>query len=105
MGLLCGIEFVAPKKLSLRVPFEAFHRVHPAMFGQVVVMRMFREKNILTQICGNNFMVLKAAPPLVVSEAQLEEFVDAIRGVVELAHTSASFWSEALRLAGRAVNI
>ena len=96
MGLLSGIEFAAPKKLFLRVPFEGFHRIHPAMFGQVVVMRMFREKNILTQICGNNFMVLKAAPPLVIREAQLEEFVRAIRDVVELAHTSASFWSEAL---------
>jgi 4-aminobutyrate aminotransferase-like enzyme len=76
---------------------------HPYM--QVLVMRMFREKNILTQICGNNFMVLKAAPPLVVSEEQLDAFVAAICGVVELAHTSASFWSEALGLARRAVNI
>jgi hypothetical protein len=42
-------------------------RIHPAMFGQIVVMRMFREKGILTQICGNNFMVLKAAPPLMVT--------------------------------------
>ncbi len=105
MGLLSGIEFAAPKKMSLRVPFEAFHRVHPAMFGQIVVMRLFREKNILTQICGNNFMVLKAAPPLVASEEHLDEFVGAIRSVVELAHTSASFWSEALGLARRAVNV
>lgn len=105
MGLLSGIEFVAPKKVSLRVPYEAFRHIHPAMFGQIVVMRMFREKNILTQICGNNFMVLKAAPPLVVTEEQLDEFIAAIRGVVELAHTSASFWSEALSLARRAVNV
>jgi ornithine--oxo-acid transaminase len=105
MGLLSGIEFVSPKKLSLRVPFEAFNRIHPAMFGQIVVMRMFREKNILTQICGNNFMVLKAAPPLVVTEAQLDEFVAAISGVMELAHTSATFWSEALGLARRAAKV
>jgi ornithine--oxo-acid transaminase len=105
MGLLSGIEFVAPKKMSLRVPFEAFHHIHPAMFGQILVMRMFREKNILTQICGNNFMVLKAAPPLVVTEEQLNEFVGAIRSVLELAHTSAAFWSEALGLARRAVNV
>jgi len=105
MGLLSGIEFVAPRKLALRAPYEAFRRVHPAMFGQVLVMRMFRHKNILTQICGNNFMVLKAAPPLVVEEQQLDEFVSAIRDVVEMAHTSAGFWSEALGLARRAVRI
>jgi ornithine--oxo-acid transaminase len=64
LGMLSGIEFKPPQKLALRALYEAFHRIHPAMFGQVIVMRMFREKNILTQICGNNFMVLKAAPPL-----------------------------------------
>jgi ornithine--oxo-acid transaminase len=102
---LSGIEFGAPKKLSLRLPYEAFLRVHPAMFGQIIVMRMFREKNILTQICGNNFMVLKAAPPLMIEQSQLDEFVAALTSVVELAHTSAAFWSEALGLARRAVNI
>jgi ornithine--oxo-acid transaminase len=105
MGLLSGIEFTAPKKLMLRTMFEAFRQVHPAMFGQIIVMRMFREKNILTQICGNNFMVLKAAPPLVVSEEQLDEFVAAIRDVVEVADSSPAFWTEALGLARRAVNI
>ena len=105
MGMLSGIEFTAPKKMLLRTMYEAFRNIHPAMFGQIIVMKMFREKNILTQICGNNFMVLKAAPPLVVSESQLDEFVAAIREVVELADTSASFWTEALSLARRAANI
>jgi len=68
-------------------------------------MRMFREHNILTQICGNNFMVLKPAPPLVVGEEQLEAFVDAMRSTVELADSSPSFWSEALSLARRAAKI
>jgi ornithine--oxo-acid transaminase len=104
-GLLLGIEFVAPQRLKLRMAFEAFHRIHPAMFGQILVMRMFRDHGILTQICGNNFLVLKAAPPLVVSEEQLEEFVSAAREVVELAHSSTTFWSEALGLAKRAVGI
>jgi ornithine--oxo-acid transaminase len=105
VGLLCGIEFVPPKNLALRALYEAFHRIHPAMFGQVMVMRMFREKNFLTQICGNNFMVLKAAPPLVISDAHLDEFVWAIRDVVALADSSPAFWTEALALARRAAKI
>lgn len=105
MGLLNGIEFVPPKKLAFRALYEAFNKIHPAMFGQIVVMRMFREKGILTQICGNNFMVLKAAPPLMVTETQLDEFVAAIRDVVEMAETSPSFWTEALSMVRRAVNI
>ena len=105
LGMLSGIEFVAPRSLVLRAAFEGFRRIHPAMFGQILVMRMFRDKRILTQICGNNFMVLKVAPPLVVTEPQIEEFVAAIRDVVDLMHNSSSFWSEALGLARRVVNL
>ena len=105
MGLLSGIEFIPPKKLTFRVLYQAFHKIHPAMFGQILVMRMFREKGILTQICGNNFMVLKAAPPLMVTSEQLDEFVEGIRDVVEMAQTSPTFWTEALALARRAISI
>jgi ornithine--oxo-acid transaminase len=104
MGLLNGIEFVPPKKLAFRVLYETFNKIHPAMFGQIVVMRMFREKGILTQICGNNFMVLKAAPPLTVTSEQLDEFVHSIRDVVEMAQTSPAFWTEALAMVRRAIN-
>jgi len=103
--MLSGIEFIAPRQIRLKLAFEAFRAIHPGMFGQTVVMRLFRDKSILTQMCGNNFMVLKAAPPLVVTEDQLDEFVSAIRDVVDLMHTSNSFWSEAIGLARRAVNI
>jgi ornithine--oxo-acid transaminase len=104
-GLLLGVEFTAPRSLRLRVPFEAFMRIHPAMFGQIVVMRLFRDRGILTQICGNNFMVLKVAPPLVVTDGQIDEFVSAIEDVMELAHSSSAFWSEGLGLARRAIHV
>ena len=105
LGMLSGIEFTTPRSLPLRLAFESFRRIHPAMFGQILVMRLFGERGILTQICGNNFMVLKVAPPLVVADAQLDEFVEAIRDVVHLMHHSPTFWSEALGLARRAVNL
>jgi ornithine--oxo-acid transaminase len=105
IGLLNAIEFAAPRKLSLRMAFEGFRKIHSGMFGQVVVMRLFRDHGILTQMCGNNFMVLKVAPPLVIEESHVDKFVQAISSVVELMHTSASFWTEAIGLARRAVNI
>jgi ornithine--oxo-acid transaminase len=101
-GLLMGIEFQAPRHLRLRIPFEAFSAIHGGMFGQIVVMRLFRDYGFLTQICGNNFMVLKVAPPLMVTHVQMDTFVEAIRAVVDLAHSPGAFWSEALGLARRA---
>jgi ornithine--oxo-acid transaminase len=50
-------------------------------------------------------MVLKVAPPLVATDEQAGKFVAAIRDVVEIMHTSSSFWTEALGLARRAVSI
>jgi ornithine--oxo-acid transaminase len=105
LGLFCGIEFQSPRQWMLRASYEAFKRIHPAMFGQMLVMNLFREKGILTQMCGNNFQVLKVAPPLVVTDAQIDEFVVKVGEVVESMHSSTSFWTEALGLARRVVNI
>ena len=71
----------------------------------MLVMRLFRRHKILTQICGNNFMVLKAAPPLMVDEEQIDQFVQALTTVVDDVHNSAAFWTESLALARRAMNI
>jgi ornithine--oxo-acid transaminase len=100
-GLLCGIEFTAPRQLRLRAAFEAFRRIHPAMFGQVLVMRLFRDHGILTQICGNHFMILKAAPPLGIEEPQVDAFVRAVAAVVAEACGSLHYWTEALGMATR----
>ncbi len=105
MGMLSGIEFQPPKRMGLRLPFEAFMHIHRSMFGQVVVMRLYRDHGILTQICGNDFMVLKVAPPLAVTEEQIDKFVNAVAAVVDLMHHSSSFWADALGLARRAINV
>jgi ornithine--oxo-acid transaminase len=68
-------------------------------------MRLFQERNLLTQICGNNFMVLKIAPPLVISERQMENCVASIRDIVETVHFSTAFWSHALALGRRAISL
>jgi ornithine--oxo-acid transaminase len=104
-GLFSGIVFRPPRTLSLRLAYEAFKKIHPAMFGQVMVMRLFRNHGILTQVCGNNFMVLKLVPPLIISKTQIDEAVDAIHEVVKLAHSPTVFWSEALGLLRRVVNV
>ncbi len=105
MGFFTGIAFRAPRSLALRLSFHAFHRIHPALFGQMLVMRLYREHGILTQICGNDFLVLKAAPPLNAADESLERFVQAMDAVMALVHSSGRFWQEALALAGRAATI
>ncbi len=50
-------------------------------------------------------MVLKASPPLMVAQEHLDEYVNAIHDIVEFAQSSPVFWTEALGMARRAVNI
>jgi ornithine--oxo-acid transaminase len=102
-GLFCGIAFRPPTSLGLRLPFALFDRAHPGLFGQMIVKRLFERHHILTQICGNDFRVLKVAPPLTVRGASLDRFVTAVRDVLQEVHSSRRFWSDALALAGRAL--
>jgi hypothetical protein len=57
MGMLNGIVFRAPRKLTLRVPFETFLKIHPAMFGQLAVMRLFgdeKQRRCISSTNGRN---------------------------------------------------
>ena len=54
---------------------------------------------------GGGRRILDFLSPLIVTEEQIDEFVEAIRDTVDLAHNSAGFWTEALGLARRASNI
>jgi len=105
LGLMNGIVFEAPRQLRLKLAFEACRTIHPGMFGQMIVRRLFNDHRILSQICGNNFMVLKVAPPLVITTEQIDVYVDAITSVVDALHSSAAYWSDALDLGRRVFRV
>lgn len=105
LGLLSGIEFQPPRELRLRIPYRTFAGIHPAMFGQVLVMRLFRDHDIYSQICGNAFLVLKASPALNVGDAQVDAYVDGLEATVDLMHGSHRFWGEAIGMARRVLDV
>ncbi|MDE3106296.1 MAG: aspartate aminotransferase family protein [Acidobacteriota bacterium] len=104
-GMMTGVVFQPPRSLKLRLSYETFKAVHAGLLGQVLVMRLFQDRKMLTQICGNNFMVLKLAPPLTVSEEHLAYAVESVRSVLEAMHTSTAFWTDALALGRRALGM
>ncbi len=104
IGQFSAIEFKAPRTARRWLAFQAFARIHPAAFGQLLVMRLFQDHRVLSQICGNNFMALKVAPPLNVTDEQIDHYLDAITQVVDLMHSSSAFWTEGLNLARRVLS-
>jgi len=91
-----GIE-LPTAKTAVANPFEAFMQIHRHVRtgGSDASVR---DHGMLTQMCGNNFMV--RSRPRCGERAEVEEFVVALRNVVEEMHTSRHSGREALGLAG-----
>jgi ornithine--oxo-acid transaminase len=73
---LWAIEFAEPP--AGRRSYRLLDHIQPGLFAQVIVVPLFKEHRILSQVAGHNIPVIKGIPPLTISEADLEWFVDAL---------------------------
>ncbi len=104
-GMLNGVVFRRPSTFWTKAFFDAFSKVHAGMFGQMLVSELFRKERILTQMCGNDFMVVKVAPPLTVSEEHVDRIAGAFERVVGRVHDGPGFWTGSLGMVKRATGI
>ncbi len=99
-GLMIGIEFGRPRSMRLRAQWTLLESMRSGLFTQMVVVPLFRDHGILTQVAGDHQNVLKILPPLITSEAQADEFVDAIDTVLgELERSLGLLWGVGSSLA------
>jgi acetylornithine/succinyldiaminopimelate/putrescine aminotransferase len=82
LGLMWGIELGPPRGRLARGVWDAIERRQPGLFAQIVTVPLFHEHHILTQVAGHHMNVVKALPPLTVSEADLERFAAALEQVL-----------------------
>ncbi|HET9721092.1 MAG TPA: aspartate aminotransferase family protein [Solirubrobacteraceae bacterium] len=82
LGLMWAIELGPPAGRAGRRLWEAIERRQPGLFAQLVTVPLFREHRILTQVAGHHMNVIKALPPLVISEQDLRGFVTALEEVL-----------------------
>jgi ornithine--oxo-acid transaminase len=80
LGLLWAIEFEEPPGGSRS--WRMLERVQPGLFAQLVVVPLFADHQILTQVAGHDSNVIKILPPLVLSEADVDRFVGALEETV-----------------------
>jgi len=106
-GMMIAIEFGAPtKSLSLKMGWTLLHKANKALFGQMITTTLMSKHKILTQVAGHNLNVLKLSPPLTLTEAEMDRFVNAIEDVVTECHKfPGGIWDFGLGLAKRAINI
>ncbi|MFG2694240.1 aspartate aminotransferase family protein [Kitasatospora sp. NPDC048407] len=103
-GLMIGIEFGRPKSLKLRTGWTALQAARKGLFAQMVVVPLLQRHRILTQVSGDHLEVIKLIPPLIITERDVDRFMDAFTDVMDDAHRgSGLMWDFGRTLVKQAV--
>ena len=80
-GLMIGIELKKPKSLGLKTAWNMIHACDGNLFPQAVVMPLFDDHRILTQVAGHNLDVIKLLPPLCITATDVRVVPAGVRAV------------------------
>jgi len=97
LGLMWAMEFGEPE--SGRMAWRVMERLQEGLFVQLVVVPLFTEHRILSQVAGHDLPVLKGLPPLVLTEQDIDELVSALDDVIAKAGRPTRVAGLALRAA------
>jgi ornithine--oxo-acid transaminase len=79
LGLFWAIEFGEPGRSTT---WRMLERVQPGIFSQLVVVPLFSDHRVLIQVAGHAMNVVRALPPLVLSEEDVDWFAESLDAVV-----------------------
>ncbi|MGE5608890.1 MAG: aspartate aminotransferase family protein [Bacillota bacterium] len=104
-GLMFGIDFARPESsLKLKMAWDMLHKLHFAVFGQMVIVPLMHKHHILTQVAGYHTEVIKFLPPLIVTRADVDWFITAMGEVLaDTQRFPGTAWDTVLGLAKRAI--
>jgi acetylornithine/succinyldiaminopimelate/putrescine aminotransferase len=82
-GLMWAVELGPPAGRTARRVWDAIERRQPGLFAQMVIVPLFRQHRILTQVAGHHMNVVKVLAPLIIEESELRRFATALADVLE----------------------
>jgi ornithine--oxo-acid transaminase len=77
IGLMWAIEFEGDGRM-----YRMLERAQRGLFAQLVVVPLFTEHRILTQVAGHDMAVVRILPPFVLTDDDVHEFADALRATI-----------------------
>jgi ornithine--oxo-acid transaminase len=103
LGLMWAIELGPPSGRAARRLWQSIERRQPGLFAQLITVPLFRDHRIITQVAGHHMNVIKALPPLITPEAEIDRFAAALEDVLGDAeeHLFRSYASLGLELGRR----
>lgn len=103
-GMMIALEFSAPRSFSLKAAWSLLEKANKGLFSQMIVIPLFRNHRILTQVAGHGMNVVKLLPPLVIDERDRARIVTAFDQVIADCHrVPGAVWDLATTLAGQAL--
>ena len=103
LGLAWAIEFGEPETGGRRT-YRMIEKAQRGLFAQLVIVPLFTKHHILCQVAGHEMAVIRILPPLVVTEADLEAFADALRETIKHAQGPKSLTKLAFTAAGASLS-
>ncbi|HEX7354206.1 MAG TPA: aspartate aminotransferase family protein [Mycobacteriales bacterium] len=102
-GLMIGIEFGRPEDKTLRRRFRLLELMRKGLFTQAIVLPLFHQHRIITQVAADDVNIIKLIPPLIMGQEEIDLFVGALDQVLAEAHTGNGLFVDAgKQLAGGA---
>src|SRR5690242_3728164 len=97
VGLMWAIEFEGDG-----IAYRMLERAQRGLFAQLVVVPLFTDRHILTQVAGHDMAVVRILPPFVLTDDDVEEFADALHDTVKRARRMPSSLTKFALTAARA---
>lgn len=102
-GLMIGIEFGSPRSLRLKPAFALLHSAQKGLFAQAIVMQLFANHNLLTQVSGHQQEIVKLLPAYIITNEEIQHIVNALDSVLtECRSFPGPVWSVGKQLASAA---
>ena len=67
-GLMIGIEFGSPRSFKLRATWTALQAMNSELFPQIIIIPLFKDHKILSQVAGHGINTIKIQPALTITD-------------------------------------
>lgn len=94
LGLMIGLVFGSSGSRGSRARFTVMELARKGLFSQLIVVPLFHRHRILTQVAADNVNIIKLLPPLIIGNAEIDAFVNALDDVLGDAHRNAGLLLE-----------
>jgi ornithine--oxo-acid transaminase len=93
-GLMIGVEFGAPRSLTLKASWNLLETANSGLFCQLIVIPLLKDHRILTQVAGHANHTIKLLPPLIITDTDCDWIERSFETVIADAHrVPGAIWS------------